>query len=597
MGPACRDGCFEKIGDYGQRIFNDFWAIGNYDQQNQHLQSLIKIVPVKRSRTKQDDNKRQKMCNYFVKKDNVDTRVCRKAFLSLHGITKRKLETLEQKRRLSPTGTPRPDRRGKHPSSRKITGPVFDHVVEHIQSLPTTASHYTRSHAPDRRYMDSACTQMELFSNYISWMGENHPQELIVSPRFYKHVFRTNFNIVFRPPKTDLCNKCELFSARINARRVNGRDTRQLEEEEAQHKAAARVPQDLLSQAEVDAKTAPVDAAMRTIAMDLQQTLPCPQIRTGAAFYKRKLWLYNFCIYDLNEQKANMFVWDETIAHRGSDEIGSCISKWLDMMKNRGATFRNLRIYADNCAGQNKNIHIVLLALRIIHSRALDRIEIVFMVPGHSFLPCDRAFGHIEKKIRRRQSIYCPQDYAKIIQQAVGKENTVVMMQREDFLHIRKLKDAVVIRQSPGFSKARQLVIDANYPEGYVIKNTYVFDVFIPDVDRKVRLMPGRNAYSPHAFNLYEAADVPLKYPGVVSIASDKLGDLHYLWPYLDLKGRRWLNNLFQEQGQAPMDDELSEDEEDDPDDPEDPENNIMDYVAAPLLDLQTRPSGEEGTQ
>ena len=108
-----------------------------------------------------------------------------------------------KKRVLSPTGTPTADKRGKHPSARKIRGPTYDCVVEHIQNLPTTASHYTRAHTPNRRYMDSATTQAELYTQYTLWMQSKHPDVPIVSPRFYKEVFKRDFNIVFKPPSGD----------------------------------------------------------------------------------------------------------------------------------------------------------------------------------------------------------------------------------------------------------------------------------------------------------------------------------------------------------------------------------------------------------
>ena len=38
---------------------------------------------------------------------------------------------------------------------------------------------------------------------------------------------------------------------------------------------------------------------VRNVAMDLQQTLPCPRLSVGIAYYLRKLWVYNFCILDI----------------------------------------------------------------------------------------------------------------------------------------------------------------------------------------------------------------------------------------------------------------------------------------------------------
>ena len=38
-------------------------------------------------------------------------------------------------------------------------------------------------------------------------------------------------------------------------------------------------------------------------------------------------------------------------------------------------------------------------------------VEIVFPVRGHTFLPCDRVFGIIEKKLRKKERLYSPKEY------------------------------------------------------------------------------------------------------------------------------------------------------------------------------------------
>ena len=53
IGPACKDGCFQKIGyEKIKEIFYLFWDMGNYDQQNAHLISLISREEPKRKHNK-----------------------------------------------------------------------------------------------------------------------------------------------------------------------------------------------------------------------------------------------------------------------------------------------------------------------------------------------------------------------------------------------------------------------------------------------------------------------------------------------------------------------------------------------------------------
>lgn len=60
------------------------------------------------------------------------------------------------------------------------------------------------------------------------------------------------------------------------------------------------------------------------ITFDLMETLPTPVLSTGIVYYKRQLWTFWFGIHNMETDDANMFVWDESEASRGPQEIGTC---------------------------------------------------------------------------------------------------------------------------------------------------------------------------------------------------------------------------------------------------------------------------------
>ncbi|CAK1584518.1 unnamed protein product [Parnassius mnemosyne] len=51
-------------------------------------------------------------------------------------------------------------------------------------------------------------------------------------------------------------------------------------------------------------------------------------------------------------------------------------------------------------------------------------IEIVFPIVGHSFIPPDHVFAHVEKDVRKLECILRPEDYLEII----GTYSTIVRM-------------------------------------------------------------------------------------------------------------------------------------------------------------------------
>ena len=546
----CKNKCFDVVGEEGvQSVFDNFWAIGNYNKQNAYITSRIRMSKPKRIRAVNENNRKVRY-EYSVKYKDQEFVVCRIAFPAMHGISVRRIEIHQRRMRSSNTGTPIEDKRGKQPSVNKIVGEKLDIVHEHIGSLPTKSSHYTRCKAPHRKYLEECGTLGELYRKYKIWAGTLHPDVELVKQRFYEKIFTECYNITFKIPLKDTCATCDKANVDIIAKKSKGLNTQKEEDRLKEHKAKAKMVSSTLSSMANNPRPETIleSDRVRVVAMDLQQTQPCPRVSTGMAYYLRKLWVYNFCVYDVTKGKATMFMWDEVTGGRGSDEVATCLMKWIDMRQSEGQKFDVLRVFCDNAGGQNKNIHIVLAALRLIHAKKLFRIEFVFMVSGHSYMPCDRSFGVIEKKFRREADyLQTPDSYAELIQKAVIPNNETVRMKREDFLDIKVLLQHVTKRPTTevNFSKARQLVVTYQYKEGYLLKDDCDFKS--DDTAVRSRLMKGVKKYSPKVFNL---AEVPLqsKYVTARVLNKVKFDDLTKVIQFLLPAAQNWLRQLLDEQ-------------------------------------------------
>lgn len=49
--------------------------------------------------------------------------------------------------------------------------------------------------------------------------------------------------------------------------------------------------------------------------------------------------------------------------------------------------------------------------------------------PGHSFLPCDRCFGHIEKNRRKVEKVFLPDQYKDIVKETNHRFNIIHVIQ------------------------------------------------------------------------------------------------------------------------------------------------------------------------
>ena len=303
------------------------------------------------------------------------------------------------------------------------------------------------------------------------------------------------------------------------------------------------------------------------ISMDLQQTQGVPKLSNGKSYYKRKLHLQNFCVYDLQQEKAHMYTWEEHTAKRGSVEIYSCLNKWLnDHLYTRSQYPRNLKIFADNCGGQNKNNNIVLALLMNIHKRHFDRIELGFLVPGHSYLACDRKFGDIGKEYAKEPYIPSPNCYRKHIKLGLGDRDLIYHMERRDFLNIETLLDnptrKAYIRPTKDkvFQKSAVIVMDRKFLSGYLLQDRFNMNA---NEGKKIFVnLPGQDIKD---FDLSKVTLEP-KYPEERKLDAKKLKDLEELRKFIgDPDDHQWILDLKESQTMLKQTHEQSAEDIDEP--------------------------------
>ncbi|KAK4324158.1 hypothetical protein Pmani_005161 [Petrolisthes manimaculis] len=390
---ACPQKCFDLVGrEHIDLIFNDYWAMGSHDRQSEYLANHVTSQDVKRSKVKDRPSRKLRRLCYTVKKGNKELEVCRTAFISIHGVSEKRVRNAMDK--MGPSGIVEKDKRGKHVPGVNIPANKEKLAREHILSLRTVSSHYTRAKSPNRRYL---------------------------------------------PPGLN-----------------------------------------------------------------------------------RKI------MYDMYED-----------------------------------------------CGQNKNKNVILSCLRKIHANRLESIQHYFMVPGHSYLPCDRDFGVIELKVRP-VSVFTTDHYSELIKKANRVHPFIVIDVTRDFF-----KDYDVMQKevswagmkAAGLINARVLIYSSNFKAGLHIQQNY--GDIVPPKEVNLEKKKDKGKLNLSTFNL------PLKYPGTVLLSKEKLADLKVLMTYVNPAYKPFYTTIIEDQEQAgggqagrgqgrvgvhPRDDHYLDDDE--PDDP-----------------------------
>ena len=249
--------------------------------------------------------------------------------------------------------------------------------------------------------------------------------------------------LLFYRPKSDTCKTCDSLNVRISAEKdLKAKQLLQCELK-LHHCKAERAYQQLKEDTALSQASEDVDM----ITFDLQQSLPTPKLATNIVFYKRQMWTYNLGIHDCSNAKAFMFMWPESTASRGSQEVCSCVMKYLRM---RNSSASHMVVYSDACGGQNRNINVACMWMHIVSSSDFKYtvIDHKFMISGHSYLPNDRDFGNIEKANHRTQHIFVPDDWCTLVKKA-RRNNPfhVTKMEMGDFVSVQNVRSMIVYRK------------------------------------------------------------------------------------------------------------------------------------------------------
>ena len=377
------------------------------------------------------------------------------------------------------------EKRGKHGNQIQISDNIRNNIKRHIDLFPRVEGHYVRK-TSQREYLESGLSLQKMYRLYTSWCNENNLEK----GKFwlYDDIFSSQYNISFHTPRKDQCTACREYEV-SNEEKKAVLQTKY--EAHIQNKELARTEKDNDKKKAVEAESS--DKKYTAIVVDLQAVLFCPSGKTSILFYKRKLSVFNFTIFELATKKGSCFMWNETVAGRGANDIASCIKLYLEEKANNG--YENVTIYSDGCGAQNRNRFLFTCYLYMVSSSPLQTIKHKYLESGHTQNEGDSMHSVIEKKLRGA-NIYVPEQYYSMVEFAKQNDNeySVTVITQDDIKDFKalsfhnRLQLKWKVRDDHGEQVKWNKIMDLKVEKAHPYQLMYYFKYHHGDEYRVVRL-------------------------------------------------------------------------------------------------------------
>lgn len=367
--------------------------------------------------------------------------MCKAMFLATLDVTAKKMRCLTLKK-LDGLGISADDKRGGNSNRNPISVEAKQYIENHILSYPAYTSHYNREKSA-KLYLSGDLNVTKMYEMYKSKCSEDGLGA--VHYNSFRLIFK-KFNLSFRKPQADTCCECDKLNILVK-QNANTKELEAILVTQREHQDHA---QRVYTAKKNDVQNAKVDQTVYTASFDLQKCLPTPHLLCGQAFYSRQLYTLNLTVFETYQGRnsARCFLWDESKARRGSQEIGSCILQNLRSLltEQSFSKVRTVNLYSDRCGGQNHNITMCMTISFFIEECKRENREMTirhnFMVSGHSHMEVDSVHAAIERaKKQNTMDIETPRDWAVFISQVKRKiPFHVTEMEQRDFFALKSLE-------------------------------------------------------------------------------------------------------------------------------------------------------------
>ncbi len=370
-------------------------------------------------------NRERKRFDYRI---SIDRPVCKTVFLFYYGETSKRLDRLKSYVSGKTIATPVHGNSGRTP-----TNAYNVHDKEKVKSF---ISNFTAIHGlpdPGRDVRKGKGRLRVLLPSIMSYNSVHQQYSISIKAsgkypiayRTFLKIWQEKFpHVRFNDPRSDLCMTCEDFKKRLNQVAValdenKEKKQAQIHKEALDHlkhvkkerlfyKANAKVANEYyrkLVSKRVNSKPCKPNSKniMSHYSWDFAQQLhyPFEDQQVGPIFFKtpRKVQLFGVCSEGIPRQ-YNYLIDEEHFLEKNANTVISLLDHFFT---NYGLGEKWVHLTADNCVGQNKNNALLQYLMYRVLTGLHDKIELSFLIVGHTKFSPDGYFGLIKRHYRRSQ--------------------------------------------------------------------------------------------------------------------------------------------------------------------------------------------------
>lgn len=418
-----------------RKIFSDVWKM-SWSEKEIFVKMAIETKDVKERKGTEEQSRRNKTLIFMLRGSTGAHRVCKDMFLKTTGLKSWwvvKTVTGETSNGIRLSESSDLDKNSSTASSKgksKMSpseGRLF--LKEFFNILPKMPAHYCRKDT-SKLYLEATFrSHADVYREYSKRCVAEGKQVMSMTV-FSEELKAANIGIF--TPRKDQCDLCCEF--------MQGNTSEEVYREHRTRKETAQAEK-------TKDKTENVGSRTKVLCMDVQRVLLSPCLKASALYYKTKLQVHNYTIYDLCNKDVTCFVWNEVEGGLSANEFASCLFVYLERQMD---LFDRVIIYSDGCTYQNRN-RIMATALRYFSTKYHKIVEQKILERGHTQMEVDSVHATIERGLKN-VDIFSPLDYVQLIQAARKnpKPYEVEYLTYDFYLDFENYGDGAIKSLKPG---------------------------------------------------------------------------------------------------------------------------------------------------